>query len=181
MRTFLLSLLLCFSAVAARADIEGAPFLPEEDVRFNAIEQGNHYKQYCVPAGSCDGHYAKQTAQATYDFTVNGGSSTVNSGTVDLGVALPAKATILRSYLYVNTQPQTSNSGTLAFFCQTANNIKTATAAASWATGWVDGAATGASSVFGDITAACNISAKIATGALTAGKVTAYVEYVTHK
>lgn len=188
MKKLFLVLILAMTSITAYADIEGAPFMPESDKRFNAIEQGNHYKINSYPVGAADGHWARQLAMATYDFSSLGGSSTANpngagAGIYDLKIALPANAIITQTWLYSLTKPTTSASGTLAFYCQNASDILAATAAASYATAGasIDGSSTGAAAAFKYLTAACDIKAKIATGALTAGKVTAYVEYVVHQ
>ena len=178
----LFAAILAMSAAAtfAHADLEGAPFLPEIDRRFDAIEQGNHIKSGSYPAGASDGHYVSQMAQATYDFSVQTGAT----GTYSLGVKLPANAIITESWVYSITKPTTSASGTLAFKCQNASDILAATAAASFASAGasIDGSSTAATAAnFKYTTAACTIQAVIATGALTAGKVTAYVEYTIHK
>lgn len=108
------------------------------------------------------------------------GSSTVDSGVHGLGVYLPAGAVIVRSYLYVNTQLVDDGSGTLAFHCEDANNIKTATDMTGTASaGWIEGASTGATSAFvGSIAASCEIKATVATASISAGKMTGFVHYL---
>lgn len=181
MKSIFLAVALLLTSVQAHTAILGAPYTPEEDKRFDAIEQGQRYKQGIYPAGSADGHYAKQLVKATYDFSKQGGSV----GSIDLGVAIPANAIETRSYLYSVTQPTTSASGTLAFYCASSSSpdLKQPTAAASYpAAGAVaDGTQTGAAANFSTVSSACNIKAKIGTGALTAGKVVLYVEYVVHQ
>ena len=178
----ILSCLFMLFAANAFADIEGAPFLPEIDARFNAIEQGNHFVNNKFPMGSADGHYVKQIAQATYDYSKQGATAGA-TGTYDLGISIPANAIILQSWVYSITKPTTSASGTLAFKCQNTSDILATTAAASFAAAGasIDGSSTGAAAAFKYITAKCDIQAIVATGALTAGKVTAYVEYVIHQ
>lgn len=170
-----LSLFSCFSY----ADIEGAPFLPEIDARFNALEQGNHLLTNSFPSGAADGHYVKQSVQATYDFA----KYTGGTGTYDLGVSLPKNAIFVRSYVWSLTKPTTSASGTLEFKCQNSHDIMNPTAAASFASAGaaVDAIQSGAASNFSTVTASCDIKAVIATGALTAGKVTVYLDYVIHQ
>ena len=111
-KLFILSLLpLLAGAQMAMADIKGAPYIPEIDCRFNALEQGQTLASGCsgFPIGSADGHYVKQVAKATYDFSKKGGAV----GSIPLGVTIPANAIETRSYLYSITQPTTSASGTL--------------------------------------------------------------------
>lgn len=180
MKKFLLSLTLLFVTIAANAAIVGAPFIPEEDTRFDAIEQGNTIKQ-TYPAGSADGHYVKQYVKATYDFAKKGGAI----GSIDLGVSIPANAVETRSWVYDITQPTTSAAGTLAFYCASSASpdLKQPTAAASYpAAGAVaEGTQTGTAANFSVVSSKCNINAKIGTGALTAGKVVLFVEYAVHQ
>ena len=181
----LLFLVLALPSVV-RADLEGAPFVPESDARFNALEQGNHINTNCGSGaiGSCDGHWVKQYVLATYNVSVLGGSYTTNSGVYDLGVSIPAKAIIVNTLLYTTYQPITSASGTLGFYCQNTGDIINQTAATSFAAAGsvIPGAAYPSpwpNTKF--ITTKCNIHAKVATGALTAGNVTAIVEYIVHR
>jgi hypothetical protein len=175
--TTCLSLLLISSI--SHAAILGAPFIPEIDARFNALEGGSAAPSQVYPIGSVDGHSVKQVAQFTYDFAKYTGAV----GTYTSNVVIPANAIIIQSWLYSITAPTTSASGTLAFQCQNASDIIAATAAASYAAAGasIAGSSTGIAANFKYTTAACNMKAIIATGALTAGKVTAYVEYVVHQ
>lgn len=179
MKSFLLSLLLGLTALTANAAILGAPYMPEVDRRFDAIEQGAKIKQGVYPQGSVDGVAIKHYAKATYDFAKSGGAV----GTIDLGIGLPANAIITRSYVYSITAPTGSVGATLAFQCQNASDVLAATGFASFgaAGASIDGASTGAASAFKYLTAACNIKAVIATAALTAGKLAVYVEYSIHQ
>lgn len=165
----------------SHADIQGAPFEPEVDARFNALEGPSHISTN-YPNFSADSVAVLHTAQATWDFAVQTGAI----GTYDLGVKLPKNAIFVRSWLYSTTKPTTSASGTMGFYCQASGDIiATTTAAATYATAGMafDGTSTGSASTFKylDNLSTCDIHAVIATGALTAGKVTAYVEYVLHK
>lgn len=170
-----------FLAVSnTHAAIKGAPFLPEIDARFNALE-GPSFINGKYANFRADSVAVKHTAQATYNFATNGGAV----GTHSLLVQIPKNAVIVRSYAYSITKPTTSASGTLAFTCENAGDLVAATAAASYAAAGasIDGASTGAASVFKYIDTAgpCTISAVIATGALTAGEVTVFSEYVLHQ
>lgn len=180
MKNFILALFMALTVVVsghAQAAILGHPYLPEVDRRFDALEQGNLIKQGIYPAGSADGHYVKQIVKVTYDFAKQGGAI----GTTNLGIGLPANAIILHTWVYSITQPTTSAAGTLALKCQNAGDILAATAAASFAAAGasIEGAATGTTYKY--TTAACSLQAVIATGALTAGKVAAFVEYAVHQ
>ena len=107
-------------------------------------------------------------------------SSTTDSGVHGTGVYLPAGAVIVRSYIYVNAQMTDSGSGTVAYHCEDANNIKTATdMTGTAAAGWIEGQSTGAVSAFiSSIAASCEIKATVAGTDLTAGKHTGYVFYL---
>lgn len=167
-------MLFLLTAPFAQSAIKGAPFLPEEDARFDALE-GNSL------VNSQDGSHVKQLVVATYDFSKYGGSSTVNSGVIPIPNAkLPANALIVRSYLWIEKK-LVGAGNTIAFSCQNANNIFTATnITPNAANSPVDGVETGASAVFANITAPCTVKATLAGNNLTAGKVTAYIEYVVH-
>lgn len=169
------------SAPKAHAAILGTPYIPEIDARFNALE-GPSQLNFNYASTRADSVAVKHTAQATWDFAVNTGAI----GTYDLGVNIPKNSIITRSYLFSVTKPTTSASGTMGFYCQaTGDIIATTTAAATYATAGLafDGASTGSASTFKYIGSAstCDIHAVIATGAMTAGKVTAYIEYVLNK
>ena len=165
----------------AHAAILGAPFIPEIDQRFNALEGPNGINT-SYPAFRNDSNAVLHTAQATWDFSVNGGAT----GTTDLHVSIPKNAIIIRSWVYTLTNPITTAGGTISFKCENASDIIAATAAESYGSypGSIDGASTGAASAFKYIdnaAASCDIQVVIATGAVTAGKLTAYVQYVLHK
>lgn len=181
MKTYSLVALLALSAVSAHADIQGTPFMPEEDARFNALEQGNHLLNNKFPMGSADGHWVQQEAQATYDFAKNTGGI----ANYDLGVPIPAGAIVTRSYLYSITKPTTSASGTLSFYCSNSANpeFKLPLAAASYpsAGALAEGIQTGTAANMSVISSKCDVHAGIATGALTAGKVTLFLNYVVHQ
>jgi hypothetical protein len=152
-------------ALSAQAAIKGAPYQPEIDSRFDALEG----PVSTSPSGISSLHLAT----AVYNVAVNGGTSTAH----DLGVSLPAGAVIVRSFYDVNTIFADDNAiATLAVSCETANNI--VTAAAVRASGPHEGVSTGASTVFKKITAACPITATPAVAPFTAGKATIFVEYV---
>lgn len=127
---------------------------------------------------AADGLHAKRIARAT----LNCASSGCSVGAHTLGVTLPAKALITRSYINVVTQLTDTGTCTVAFHCEDANNIKTATdITGTAANGWIEGESTGAASAFkGSIGAACLITATVADGGscvpLT-GKAIVFVEY----
>lgn len=118
---------------------------------------------------------------ANYDFTRDGGaigSTSLKSITSGLPVVLPAGAIVTRSWIDVVAAGTTSASGTLAFTTgETAADILAATAAAS-VTGIVAGVSVGTAATMKKMTAARTPQAVIATGALTGGKATVFLEYV---
>lgn len=113
------------------------------------------------------------TAFGYWDFATQGGAI----GTSDVGIHFPAN-TIIRNVLFdVVTTVTTSASGTLAFTAVSSGDLKAALAAASW-TGRVAGIPVGTAATAVKCTSACNLLAAIATGALTAGSVRIFVDYV---
>lgn len=179
MKAFLLTaaplLLTIAIALTAKADIEGAPYIPEIDARFNALEQGNHIKT-TYPYGAADGHYVEQLAQASYNFSTVGGAA----GVYSLGVSLPANAIITKSWVDYVTQVF-GTSPKLGFECQTAQNIYNPVDPHTFASGTLkDGTQTGPAANMSTITAKCNISARVQ-GAIASGLATVYIEYVVHQ
>lgn len=120
---------------------------------------------------------SKRSVRAIYDTAASIGSASVGAHT--LGVTLPAGAVITRSWFVVDTQfGSVSGSGTVAIHCETANNIFTATDIDGSAAGTLtEGASTGAASAFKKITAACPITATVASSDMTAGKLEVFVDY----
>jgi hypothetical protein len=160
MKNILFAIYLVFACLATLPTLAApSPYGPKLDARLNKLE-------------------VQYVAKFQYDFSYYGG----DTGTYSLGVYLPANAIITRSFLYVDTQLVDDGSGTLAFHCEDANNIKTATdMTGSSAGAFIEGESTGASSAFkGSIAARCEITATIATAAITAGKITGWVKYVVH-
>lgn len=161
------------SGVATERTLSGDVTVSNTGV--SAIGANKVLESMIVAAGTT-GLGVRHVARAVYDFAVNGGAIS----TISLGVALPAKALITKSFIYVDTQFVDAGAGTHAYQCEDANNIKTATDLTGSAAGaFIDGASTGsAATMVGSIASSCNISIVIAGAALTAGKQTVYVEYV---
>lgn len=129
---------------------------------------------------SSDGNYALKVAKASYSF--DDGDLAV--GAHGLGVSLPAKAVIIRSWIHVTLQQVDTGTCTMAFSCEDANNIKTATdLSGSAADALVEGESTGAASAFKkSIAATCEITLTVADGGScvpSAGSGQVFVEYVT--
>lgn len=128
-----------------------------------------------------DGNYALKIAKASFAFA----DGDLDVGAHGLGVSLPAKAIIIRSWIHIATQLSDSGTCTLAISCEDANNIKTATdITGSAADALIEGESTGAASAFKkSIASACEITATVADGgscvpAAGAGEV--YVMYTVH-
>lgn len=128
-----------------------------------------------------DGNYGVKVAKATYSYA----DGDLAVGAHGLGVSLPAKAIIIRSWMHVDTQQADTGTCTMAVSCEDANNIKTATdLSGSAADALIEGASTGAASAFTKaIGAACEITMTVADGGScvpSAGKGSVYVMYVVH-
>lgn len=163
--------LLAVTAVFSIAAIRGAPFMPEVDQRFDTLERLTSPQDYAV-----DGLLAKRVARATYEVAVDGGGV----GTHAMGVTLPAKAIITRSFMQFGAAFSDNGSGTVAIHCEDANNILSAADLTVHPTaGLLDGVSTGASAAMRtNIAADCPIIATVATTAQLTGKITAWIEYV---
>lgn len=124
-----------------------------------------------------EGKIVERVARVIYDVATDLGTA----GAHTLGVKLPANTLITRSYLYIVTQFVDAGAGTVALHCEDANNIKTATDITGTAAGGlIEGASTGsAATMVGAITAECEVTATVATADQTAGKLVAYIHYVT--
>lgn len=164
----------------ARAHAALTPYSPEVERRFKTVESEVDVLQ-ALPSAvgyTSEGISNLRIARVTYDVTADGGGT----GAHGLGVTLPAKSIIIRSWFYIDVQFVDAGSGTVALSCEDANNIKTATDITGSAVGAiVEGESTGAASAFkASIGAACEITATVATAAQSAGKLTLYVMYVIH-
>lgn len=115
---------------------------------------------------------AHNTAYGQYDFSKQGGAI----GSYDSGIHLPNGAIIREVFFDVITAGTTSLSGTVSFDANSTGDLKAALAAASW-TGKVAGIPVYTAASMVKLTAARTLLFSIATGALTAGKINAYVDY----
>lgn len=121
-----------------------------------------------------DGIEPLRVVRATYDFSTMGGATTA---AISLGQTLPAGAIIIRSWIDTKTALTSTGSATVALKLASSNDVKTATGYASFS-GIIEGAQTGAASAFLKLSAAKTLTMNIATAQLTAGKFTAFLEYV---
>lgn len=167
MKNLLLSLtVLLFTTITLAADSPTPPW-------FEAIAPDVFLSN---ATSAQEGHFVQKTARFIYDVAVDGGST----GAHGLGVRLPAKAVITRSFFKIITQFSDSGTGTVALSCEDANNIKTATdITGSSANAFVEGASTGAASAFvRGIGADCEITATVASATQDAGKLVGWVTYI---
>jgi hypothetical protein len=124
-------------------------------------------------------HQKRGVLKCVYDFSVNGGAVSTIALVDDAGnpAILPIKAIVTQVYSDTVTAVTTSASGTLSLGANTTTDLYAATAAASF-TGIQAGTPVGTAATMVKLTAQRTISATIATGALTAGKVNYFVEFV---
>lgn len=125
------------------------------------------------------GHDAARRIVARYNPAVHNSATSTNG----LGVFLPAKAVITRSWYYVTTATTGHPASRVAFQCEDANNIKTATDMSAYsADTLVEGASTGATSAMvTNIAAGCEINAVITGNVMSTGLIEIYVDYVIHQ
>lgn len=125
-----------------------------------------------------EGTSAPKSAQAQYDFAVDGGAAgTIVLRPVDsLGNSIPSGSVITGGFVDVETAC-TSASGTISLGAEAAGDLVVAAGQASWTLGRksIVPAGTGATSV--KTTAARSLSIVIATAAYTAGKFRVTVFY----
>ena len=185
MKRVLLTAVVLLTALATLGALRGVPYEPQVDQRFSDAEvaatalTARVAVVEALPANvayTVEGISNRRIARVTYDVATDLGTV----GAHALGVTLPAKSIITRSWFYTDTQFVDAGSGTVALHCEDANNIKTATDITGNAVGSiVEGESTGAASAFkASIGAACEITATVATASQTAGKLTLFVEYV---
>lgn len=124
-------------------------------------------------------HKAKNVIRCTWDFAVQGGAVGSMLLLDDQGnpAILPAKAIITQVYSDTVTAVTTSAAGTLSLGANTAIDLLGATAAATFS-GVQAGVPVGTAATMVKLTAQRQIAAAIATGALTAGKVNFFIDYV---
>jgi hypothetical protein len=181
MRLFSLLLALFMTltvTLQSHADVPFSPF--RKDMKAAMIDaQADIVTLQALPSNHSyltEGISNVRVARVTYDVATDLGTI----GAHLLGVTLPAKSIITRSFFYTDTQFVDGGAGTVALSCEDANNIKTATDITGNAVGViVEGESTGAASAFkASIAADCEVTATVAGAAQTAGKLTAYIYYV---
>jgi hypothetical protein len=137
------------------------------------------------PVDSVNGLGSLRVARFTFDTAENDSAGADNSaiGAHGTGVILPIHAIVVGGFFDVNTAFTTSASGTLAIHVQGANDIQTATIVSSAPFSTIGRKAivpkaNTPESTSVKCTAAREITCTVATGALTAGKLTGYLYYV---
>lgn len=168
----LLAFILVFATAPCFAKIKNAPFIPEVDKRFDALEVLNAQSNGV-------GLYTAQMAHDYWDYSVGTNAAT---GAHTLSVTLPANAIIRQAYTYSVQTPATSSSATLALSCGSAT-ILTAANVTSYTTGNITAAnQTGTAATMSNVgSSACVVTATVASGPFTAGKLDIFVEYVIHQ
>lgn len=138
-----------------------------------------------APVGTDDGLGNLRVARFTFDTAGTDSAAAANSaiGAHGTGVTLPINAIVVGGFFEVNTAFTTSASGTLAIHVQGANDIQTATIVSSApfsSTGRkaITPKANTPESTSIKLSAAREITCTVATGALTAGKLTGYLYFV---
>ncbi len=149
------------------AAIQGSPFQPEVDSRFDKIEQLSN-----------DGIQYAHVARATYSVAASGGAV----GSYSMGVSLPANAMITSGHVYFKSQFVDSGSGTLALKCEDAGNILTAVDVTGNAAGSVININQNTSyfpnGISSNIAAQCDLTAVVAGTTLTSGTLVLFLDYV---
>lgn len=196
MKTFLpLFALVAALSLQAQASLIGSPFLPESDARFNALENGTSIATSGITTAkiaagavteaklevpSAAGLYVPRVARAVWDPSGDATMRTVAAHT--LGVTIPANAVIRQVWFYTKTSlVSVSNNGTIAFSCNSANDLFSAADidSSSGVAGQIGaGVEVGTAATMLKVTTACNITATVAVNAFTAGKIDLFVEYV---
>lgn len=130
-----------------------------------------------MAAASITNLQAKRSVAARYDFAVHGGAV----GAVPLRVSLPSGAIVTNAFLRVRTAPTSGGSATISLGIEGAADLVAATAISSapWSTTGLKLCIPDAATVADQFitTAVREITATIATAALTAGAFDVFVDY----
>lgn len=144
----------------------------------NGVDKPGFDKFYAGPLGTELSHKC-HLVKGIWDFSVDGGAvSTINLKDDDGNlIVIPSGAIVKQVFTREVTNITTSASGTLSVGLAAVDDLLTATAAATFANIQA-GACTGSAATMVRMTADHNLAISIATGALTAGKLEVYVEFV---
>lgn len=192
MKNFLSLALVLLFPVALQAS--QAPYTNEAESRFQALESGasiatsgvttakiaaGAVTEAKLEAPSAAGLYVPRLARAVWDPS---GDTTMRTVAAHgLGVTIPANAVIRQVWFFTKTSlVSASNNGTIAFSCNSANDLFSAADidASSGVAGQVGaGVPIGTAATMLKVTTACEITATVAVNAFTAGKIDFFVEY----
>lgn len=173
MKTILIALL---SLVAISAQAATLASTNENEFLLNRGTESMRKAQL----GSALTKRTERMAKCVYDFSVVGGAiSAINlRDGVDSGqpCKLPKDSIIRDVLIDVRTAPTSGGAATIALGAAAANDLKAATAIASY-TGLVAGVPVGSAATAIRLAADTTITATIATAALTAGKLNVLIKY----
>ncbi len=125
MKTKFLLILLALTSITAQASIKGAPFIPEEDARFNCLESGVCSGPGGPYVGVSSGYGYNGKAPMTVwkdDVTISGKAA----GTYSTNIVIPANSIIRQAYVYVKQAVLPATTATQAIQCNVANDILSA-------------------------------------------------------
>ncbi len=188
----------------AHAALIGSPFPPAEDARFDALETGSLpgvvtstmildgtilNADINASAGIASTKIAAQTitngvgyveriAVISYDPSATAGLRTVAPHAS--GFIIPANAIITQSWFFIKTAiTSTSNDGTIAISCNSANDIFSAADIDGSSAGTITpGVEIGTAGSMLKVTTACDVTFTVAVHALLTGRIDLYVRYV---
>lgn len=159
--------LVSFNASAA---IMGAPFIPEVDKRFNNIEQN----VYSVPEAANSGVFVDHHAKAIVSLG--------NAGTYATSINLPANAIIIQAYWLMDTKGTVPSGTTLAFQCDSANDVYSAADVSAVSAGTITaGVETGTAATMHMSSSGCNLKAVVAVHNMVGTVADLFVHYVVAK
>lgn len=168
-------ILLAFLAIMVTASVTVAQDTPIDPQLYK------YFRRNPVTTG-VDG---ARRVRARYVITSTSASGKGAAGSYSLGAVLPARAVITRSFYEVTSAITGEAGATIAFSCEDANNIKTATdmelvaPTTHAAHSFVEGASTGTAATFvRGIAAQCVVTATVASGAYSTGSFDLYIDYV---
>jgi hypothetical protein len=157
------------------------------DRRLDGRYVGNDFKvkRVATGIGYQDGNYVPKVAKATFDTAALDSSGVANTTIAAHGLAvyIPNKAVVTRAWYEVNTTfTSATDAATIALKVNSANDLKSAVAISNGANAWdasiVDGIPVDTAATRIKITAERELTATVAVEALTAGKLTLFVEYI---
>lgn len=167
-------LIMGVGANAALPKKDTAPFIPEVYKALRDLEDKNTGQDARLIA--LEQLPYSRTLRAEYDVALQGGAI----GLHGLGISLPAKAIIKKSWYQIGTQFVDAGTGTVGLYCEDVGNIKAASDITGVSAGTItDGVSTGsAATMVSGIGANCEVLAVVAGAAQTSGKLVVFVEYV---